>query len=523
MTDEHLPDPDVGVRPVDPHADAPPDPARVVIEQRLHPASPLVRFWVGLVAIGWALFTQVIQGQNPLDGITSIPDLIDLLGRAPWWLLGMLGVLLIGLGFTYWSWWTTRFVIDDRELRIENRGAFQESKRIAFSRIQGVDVSQPFAARLLGLAELSIDVGADAATKLSFLNRARASELRDYLMARAHGRSASTAEAGPAASAWDDLSARDEVLIRLTPGDILLSAVFSTQLALLLLGMLVPLALATWFDLAWVAIGGGLLPLAVALVGFLSNRVIGQFNYTLARTPAGLRITRGLLTLRSQTIPAHRVQAIQISQPVAWRYLNRARLDLTMLGISSDDESAGLSATVYLPIGTPAQVRLALAALWPGLRLDDLRFRPCPPRAKQLDPLAHGWIGHALDEHIIAARSGWLTRRQLILPHARLQSVTLTQGPLERRLNLANVQLHTSKPFGFDAVQHLDADEARWFAFSQLDRARASRAEELLHPPGLGPVPADAGAPPGSGDDVWTPETASLRVSTNGTEPGTPG
>ena len=47
----------------------------------------------------------------------------------------------------------------------------------------------------------------------------------------------------------------------------------------------------------------GFIPMLLAIGGFLMSRVVNQFNYTLADTHSGLRITRGLTSLRSQTMP----------------------------------------------------------------------------------------------------------------------------------------------------------------------------------------------------------------------------
>lgn len=461
-----------------PPADAP---GRVVVEERMHPLSPLVSLWIGVVAFGWFALTSILQGDR------TFADMSDLVGRIPWWLLFLMGALLLGLAWGYWSWWTTKFIIDDAELRIENTGAFQESKRIAFSRIQSIDITQPFAARLLGLAELSIDVGADTSTKLAYLKRGRAAEIRDYLMVRAHGRSASTKDAATpdaAASAWDDLSARDEILIRLSPGEVILGAVASLEVIGLLIAFGIPMAIAAALDVPALAVGTGIIPLAIALAGFLSNRLFGQFNYTLAQTSAGVRITRGLFTLKSQTVPAHRVQAIRISQPLPWRWLNRARLDVTVLGLGLGGDGEGPATTMLLPIGRPHQVQAALAALWPGLELDRLTFNGPPRRARWLDPFAFPWLGYALDDQVVVSRLGWLNRTQQIVPHARMQSVRLTQGPLERRVGVATVQLHTTNPLG-ERIVHIDADEARGLVFRQMDRARSSRTDELLDPPGL--------------------------------------
>lgn len=480
------------------------------IEERMHPLSPIVNLWIGVVALVWFTATSLIQGDPWWEDLGSP---LELLQQTPIWLLVPLGALIVGLGAGYWGWLTTKFIIDDHEVRRENTGAFHSSQRIAFSRIQSVDITQPFAARLLGLARVKIDVGVDEGITLSFLSRARATAVRDYVMARAHGRATTTAAPSRTTSAWDDSGEGDQVLIRLTPSDILLSTLLSLQLGLLLLGLGIT-ALGTFvFDWPAVAFGGGVIGLGLGLISYLSSQLIGQFNYTLAATPAGLRITRGLATLRSQTLPLHRVQSLVIEQPLLWRWIGRARVKISILGLGdlhSQDEPS--TSTIYLPIGTPQQIQIALAALWPGLRLEQLTFTRTPERARWLDPLAWTWQGYALDDQVFAARAGWITRTQTVVPHPRVQSVKLKQGPLERRLGLASMSVLTAAFLDEPGIAHLKAGHARQLAVSQLDRARAGRHRELLDRPGLRDAPGDVWAygfasVPAPGE-VWTPSLA---------------
>lgn len=525
MSADVTPPPEPDERPttahVTPASDTPgPEAAgtRPVVEERMHPASPLVSMWLFVVALAWFAFTSFLQGE-PIweDPLWRDADALRArLTELPFWMYLVVGLPLVGLVMGYWGWWTTRFVIDDREFRLENTGAFQESKRIAFGRIQSVDVTQPFAARVLGLAEVKIDVGADDGATLRFLRRQRATEIRDHLMSRAHGRRGE-ATPGRATSAWDDSGAGDQMLIKLSPGDIIISAVLTQQVLFIALGALLPLILGNIFD--WgVAAAGGLVPLAIALVGYLGKRLFGQFNYTLARTPAGLRITRGLTTLRSQTIPIHRVQALTISQPLPWRWINRARLHVTILGLGDLDGGEELStSTLYLPIGTPQQIQVAIAAIWPGLELERLTVTGAPARARWLHPFQFSWMGHALDDRVLVVRSGFTERSQAIVPHARVQGVKLLQGPLQRRLGLSSVDVNTTALLSA-TVPSLDAGDARALTFTQLDRARASRVNELEDPPGLRATLV----PDASGDariigpeaptptDVWLPPTVAL-------------
>nr|NLI49240.1 PH domain-containing protein [Propionibacterium sp.] len=442
--------------------------------ERPHPLTPLVQAWIWLVGAALSLGRQLLDAPQ---------DLIALrLSELPPWTLGFLLVMATSLGLNLWRWWTTRFVVTDHELRVEHRGLQHESKRVAYTRIQSVDITQPFAARLLGMAQLTIDVGADSPIRLQYLSRSRAAALRDALLHRAHGRRppADAAET----SAWDDTGAADRVLLRVPPGELLLGAVLSHELLLLVAVTATPLVVGLVAGGELLLVAGGVIPLLLAIGGFLSKRVIGQYNYTLAETPAGLRISRGLASLSSGTVPVHRIQAIRIAEPVLWRRIGRARVDLAVLGLgglTADEDQAG-SSSIMLPIGRPADVRVALQAVWPNLALDAVPLTPAPTRARPLAPLTLRTIAHGWDAHVVVLRRGWWTRTTWIIPHARLQSALIEQGPLARRLDVAQVALLTGELVG-RATTLMEAAEARAFVFAELRRARTARADELLGAP----------------------------------------
>lgn len=439
--------------------------------ERLHPATPFVKAWLIVVAFVWFVGRQVYRER---DSELTLSDL-------PWWAWLFLTLPLFFMLLGAWSWWITRFFIDDTELRIEQRGLSHESRRIAYTRIQSIDLTQPFAARLLGLAELTIDVGAGESATLSYLSRGRADELRYQLLKRAQAVSVSAAssmdasEPHTASSIWDDHAPQDQVLVRLQTQDLILGAALAHQLWLLVLvlgvGPLVAALLIPGVPLE--AFGAGALPLIIAVWGFVANRVTSQFRYTLAQTPNGLKITRGMTTLRTQTVPVHRVQAVRITQSILWRLIGRQRVDLVVLGgggSSADNEDA--SGTL-LPIGTPTQVRAAINAIWPDFDHESIAITPPPPRARWLAPLAYPWLGYGHDDRVAIARTGWLTRTIVAIPHHRLQSLNVSQGPIDHMLGVATVSLHTSKSAGTGLILIADTSESRSWIHDEIARARA--------------------------------------------------
>ena len=443
-----------------------------------------MRGWIILVALLWGFGRELLP-----DGSGRPRELPPL----NWVTIGVGVVILMSFVSGFVEWRFTRFVIDAEELRIEKGALNRTSERIRFDRIQSIDITQPFAARLLGLAELTIDVGAQGGAKLRYLTRQRAAALRDYLLVRAHG--VRTA-AGPAetsdASALDDLSASDEVLIRVPPQRLVLGAVLSHEFWLIALPFAVlsaitlvgdHVAAATVRQNPWLLLGAAI-PTLGSLWGFVARRVVGQWNYTLARSGQGLKISRGLTSLTSQSVPEHRVQALRIVQPIGWRPLGLFRVDITVLGmrgVTHDEDQAGQS-SILLPIGTREQVQVALDEVWPGANLDRIAIIAAPSRARLLNPLAWRWLGFGYDERVIVCRTGWLNREQSVVPHARLQSWRLASGPFRRRLGLADVELHVAGHGWPSAIHHADAPLARTFVLDEPDRCRGARAADVLGP-----------------------------------------
>lgn len=482
----------MSVPPQGPAPDAPPGaaqgqlnpptqpPPSGTISERPHPLSPIVKGWIAIAAV---LFF----------GLQELPirDL-DAIGRI-WWLLAA----IVGLAFVvplvlgYLSWRFTRFVIDDEQVRIERNFISHRSERIAFTKIQSVDVVQPLVARLFGLAALRIDVGSQGgALLIEFVTRDRAYQLRDYLIRRAHGARITVAESAqrPVGDLMADRSESDRVIVTVPTGRLAASMVASN-------GTVIALALTT-VAVTVSALTGNLsvlfstvlvLPWLIAVGSMLLGRIRNEYNFTLTTTAdGGLRTASGLTSLLSQTVPRDRVQAVDITQPLVWRLFGwyRVRLDVLGLGESSGNDS-GAPSNILLPVGPKGEVDAVLAALWPTLDLPAIAMHPIPKRARWLrwfDAQTHYW---GYDQQVLVTRGFLLNRRTSIVPHARVQSVRLQQGPLQRRLRLATVQAHTT-PGPVDVVcRQLDETDARHLAMSELDRMRAARHRPALHMPPL--------------------------------------
>ena len=442
--------------------------------ERPHPLTPLVRGWLILVAIaiGWGreIVTSASGDQFETGGLA--------------WFLPIVGaVVLLAAIAGFVTWYFTRFVIDDEELRVETGAIFKKSTKIPFERLQSVDIIQPLAARMVGLAELRLDAG-NSTTKLRYLSRGKASRLRDYLLTRAHGQQASIRDLDQeaAASIFTDLGAADRPLVQVPPQRLIVGFLLSTE-------WLVPAAITIIIVVVTAALAalpyalGGLIPLLIGMLTLVWRRLIGMFNFTLAESPRGLRVTRGLTNLTSQSVPIDRIQGVKVGQSLLWKPLGWYRMDVDILGYTQEDSDNNESnaSNVLLPVATLDEVELAIGRVLPGFDLDAIELHPSPKRARWLRWFDFWTLRYGWDERTLITEHGWLTHVRDVVPHAKTQSVRVEQGPLQRLLRLADVHIHTPKG-PVNAVAHqLDEQPARELALSQLDRARDARAAERQH------------------------------------------
>lgn len=453
-----------GARPWAAERESDAEPPALEIEQignRTHPLTGLVQgvIWAGLAMA--AVLGQLFTGGNGEDGL---PIWLDVLMRVG-------GGLVLGIGFGFLTWWFTRYLIDGTELRITGGILQKSSRRIPYERIQSVDIAEPFLARIIGLAELRIEMagGKSSRSTLRFLPLEDARRLRRLLLGRAHGRTTDDMDV-------DTGEPELELIAHVSPGRVVLGTVLSLDFLVATLGTVGVLVAAIWFDQV-IALIGGIIPLLTWLGQIVGKRILTQWDFTLTRSVDGLRIERGLLSRSSQSIPFARVQGIAVEEPYIWRRLGWQRLEVDVAGYGSqsDSDSSDINSTL-LPIADPALAAAVLAELIPGAKPEHTDPVRVPRRSRTFAPIGWRYRWVAADDVAFIARSGWLERTTDIVPHARTQSVELRQGPWQRRLGVATVEIHTPQgPVDADGP-HLDAADARRIAFDQLGRARLARA-----------------------------------------------
>jgi putative membrane protein len=452
--------------------DAPSSPPEGVQRQRLHPLTPLLESVRFLTAVAAAVGIQMFTSRNFLFALYAALGAAIVAGVAS----------LIALQYR-------GFVIWGRELHIYG-GVFTRSHRtVPLDRLQSVDLARPLQARVFGLAQLNIEVaggdGTDA--KLAYLKHDRALELRAELLSIA-GRPGARPPVETAEDAAEDAPAGPAPLVptvtvrRLALAS-LLEALPVQLTALLVFGTafavtgaifgFTTVATALWFGF-----------FAPALFGYLQstvstvNRFLRNCRFRITRDGGNLLIERGLTDTSHETVPVDRVTAVCFDEPILWRRKGWRRVEVWTAAVSQ--QISVLKSTTALPVGGPREVATVAAEAVPDLPAAFAVERP-PRRARWRMPLRWKRTGALLDEQVFVVRHGWWVNTYVALPYARIQSVQVVQGPIQRLQGLATVHAMSAGSIGHTAkAAHRDVEEA--VAMAAELRARADAAAALEAP-----------------------------------------
>ncbi len=437
--------------------------------QRLHPLTPLARFGVaaGVIPIALVLADQGAAGGGSGPGSNTLISAAVLAALAGLALLS--GVV---------SWLVTRWRVVGDELQIDSGLVVRQSVRFPLRRVQAVDIVAPLTARLLGLAEvrvISAGTGHRLRGSLAFLRNQDAAALRAQLLALAHGLAPETPEP-PALP-----------LFRVANGRL----VGATLLRGHVLGVLLLVAAAT----AAAAAGGGgpverttsLLSGAVtALVaaGLETWRSVNtDFDFTVGEAADGLRLHRGLLQKRHETVPLARVQAVRLLRPLLWRPFGWARVELDVARQAGPrhDREAHQVARLLAPVARRADAEWLVARLMPGAPALAATARRPPARAALRAPLSYHHLRAAHDVRYLVTQTGRVRPATVFLPLEKVQSIRWSSGPLLRALRLAQVRVDTAGHRWVGEALCRDAAEAERMTGDLAELAR--RARRVPSPP----------------------------------------
>ncbi len=493
---------------------------------RLHPLTPLLRGGLFLVVIFGIVIANLRERIVDLFLPLLVPDLpevdietgdpVDYVVDHNLVLVAALAVLalavfLVSLFYLSWRFHTFRITGDNVEVR---QGVlFRSQRRAPLDRVQGVNLTRPFVARLCGMAKLDVvGAGSDANVKLEYLSTANAEQVRADILRLASGRRLAEERArqapvsrtaaaatmvtdalnglvlGPEEPVDEPESVVSIPVIRLVPSRILDGS---------LLTLLVFAALIIWGSIAgtpWLLLS--FIPAAIGFGGYWIRTTLKSLRYSIAPTPNGVRITFGLLTTVTEILPPGRVHAVEVTQPLLWRGFGWWAVTVNRLHGGNGSAGNAEQFSSVLPVGDRADVERVLRLLLPGLDEREWSnvfangilgpqpgdpYTNTPRRALVLRPLSWRRNGFLLGPDALLLRRGYLHRKLIVLPLARMQSISLEQGPIDRAFAVASAHAHTISGRVSGRLGAIDRDAALTLFTDAEAAAIAAAAADRSH------------------------------------------
>jgi putative membrane protein len=459
--------------------------------RRLHPVIPLV-----------TLVKQVPELLVPIVGVVAFAR-DEGLGTL---LLAVGGLLAVVLAFRVLAWWRFTYTLLPNEMYIESGIVSRNRRSIPWDRVQDVEIERGPLARVLGLAKVKLETGGSGGDEglLDSIALADALALRDEVRAR-RGMVGST-------SAQEE--AAEPPMFKMTVPRILQAGLFNFSviwLAVIVGAMqyfddLLPWSIddvEDWIGVSQKEIWGLVSPVTIVLalglfmvlgtVAGVIQMFVRNYGFTLSLEGRTLRRVRGLLTRSEVAIPLRRIQAARTAAHWLTRRYGLCRVDVqTMAGASSGGVQE------LAPLANAGEAAHLLAIAGGFVRIAPERFAPVARVHRWYDaqtlalPLAlivlaagfvsppvwwgfvfvgllgtvqvigarpHGW---RLEGNMLHVRHGWFAQDHWLLPLANIQSVSLSTGPLQRRLDLATVAIDSAGgQTGGLRIRNLAVNEAR--------------------------------------------------------------
>lgn len=528
---------------------------------RMHPLTPLFKGGLALIIIAsivianlrdrliaWfvAFFTpEEVQyddytGGDPVDWVFANNLLIVVLLSV----LALVAVLVLVFWFV---WRFQQFRITGDHVEVRKGIVFRSHRRAPLDRVQGVNLTRPFPARIIGLAKLEVvGAGTDSNVELEYLATPRAEAVRTDILRLASGARAARLTAADAAagvrapeaggsvagapgsaraqlvgsmnagvndliSGVDLADVEPESVVKIPTGRLVGSQLISSVIWIVFFGIIFGVAvggIAIGSLMDGEPIGGFLglgitlgigIPMIIAIVGITWAQISKSLRYSIAPTPDGVRITYGLLTTVTETLPPGRIFAVEVTQSLLWRPFGWWTIRINrMSGKSVAQQSSGSAQqfNVVLPVGKRADVERVLALILPDAPVADIPlvwehgilgpvegdpYRTMPRRAWWRRPVSWKRHGFALTEFGLLLRRGIVWRKLAIFPLARLQGVSLSQGPIDRAQRVSGAQVHSVQGLITGYLSGLERDDALYLLDGVSSAAAAAAARDHTH------------------------------------------
>ena len=403
---------------------------------------------------------------------------------------------------------TFNYTFGDGELVIRSGLFFKNERHVPYSRIQNLDAVQNVVHRLCGVVDVRVDTGsgAEADATLSVVSWPAYEEMRRRVLGERSGApDVGTLEVAAdhtvLALRPRDLTVlglienRAAVLVAAVVGLLWETGMLERAISRLGIdmagsGILRRLVVSIFRDGVWPL--DHVLTLVAAIVGLLIVlrvfsvvwAIVRLYGFRLTLAGADLRTEYGLLTRVSTTVPLHRIQTLTVGRGLLHRWFDRASVMVQTAGgrVAGAAGQSSRGRESLAPIINEPDIPALLRTVLPDLNLrEPIWHGPAPGafgrelRARLvlaligalLSALVVGWwavvvlacfiawswmsasiytahLGWALIEGAVLFRTGWIWRHLTVARFTKLQAVSMTQSPFDRRHRMASVRVDTA-------------------------------------------------------------------------------
>ena len=496
---------------------------------RLHPSSLLFQFISGLRQ-------YIVPGLLVLVVGTS----------SDWakWELYLMPILVLFMAAQIVRYLRLRYRFDDNELVIKQGVLSRKERHIPFDRIQNIDLVQNVAHRALGVAEVRLQTASgtepEAVLRVLAMHAVETMRERVYQGRERAGSEPSLGSAGgPAGSlARPGEPVQRELIVRLGLGELVRLGVISNR-GMVLVAAAIGLSyqfnpwerldVSGWFQsarglaeavhLGPLAVGLAVAAAVLLLLGLLiamsiAWTVLKFHGFRLERIGDGFRISFGLLTRHTATVPARRIQFVSVHQSALARLMRRSSLRIETAGGAGSDGDHAFSRKWFVPILPTSDVRRVLNIVQPGLDMRDAPWRGLSPGAARratrralriwllpavvvavllrpwglaalVLPVLGVWLArrecalmaYAMTDQCVLFRSGVFTRKTSAARIDKIQAVRLAESPFDRRYRMATLAVDTAGAGPAEhriRVPYLDRHVAAQLAMDLTRRAESA-------------------------------------------------
>ena len=447
---------------------------------------------------------------------------------------------------------TLRYRIQNGELTVQSGLIFRRLRKVPTSRIQNIDLVQNVLHRLFGVAEVRIETasGTEPEATLRVLSMSQIDNLRAKVQSAALANKPEQTEAligdGPTNEPATQPNIKEILKI---PLYWLFKAGLASNRGMVMVGFvlglwyqnlgtegrdfrnvrdqiegmsdLLPDVGQGWF--MWLAVAAAVITvlLLIRLLG-IGWFILRFFGYRLTQQGKDFKISCGLFTKVSATVPVRRIQFISIHRSLLMRWLGMASIRIETAGgagKSSENATTSVSKRWFIPVVPESKIAELMSIIRPELEWTENSFdwKPLAPRAASrfvrisivmstvLMVIGYalsqpwGWVpGLVLSPLLIwysikksrstkytrigdgvIFRSGVFTRKTSITFFEKVQGASISQSPFDRRWGMRTLTVDTAAAGPANhtiSVRFLDAAfaEQEYFEILRLSSQRAS-------------------------------------------------